>query len=242
MRSLDRPFVILRVLRENRFPMRLTEIATAANLHVATTQRIVNLLIRHGYVERTGVEYRLGLVSLVDGFTYLSTNGLKQIAEPVLMELTASTRLTSILSVRFELAEVSVLLVSSTPQSRFQAKVGEPVSLMDGGAGILAATLSPEELDHLLDGVEKIPLASGKVLSRQEFIDSLETIRERGYALGQGLGNRSEVSVAVPVMNRADDVVAAIQVTGYIEEIPVDVNSLVAELKRASAAITRRVP
>jgi hypothetical protein len=37
-------------------------------------------------------------------------------------------------------------------------------------------------------------------------------------------------------------VLAAIQVSGLIEDIPVDVDSLVAELQRASAAITRRIP
>jgi DNA-binding IclR family transcriptional regulator len=126
------------------------------------------------------------------------------------LELTALMKLISIPSVRFELTEVSVLLVPSTAQSRFQAKVGEPVSLMEGGAGILAGTPSPEDLERLLDGVEKIPLASGKVLSREEFIENLDTIRECGYVLGEGLGNRSEFSVTVPVLNRAGEVVAAI--------------------------------
>ena len=241
-RSLDRPFVVLRVLRENRFPMRLTEIATAANLHLASTQRIVNLLIKHGYVERAGVDYRLGVVSLIDGFTYLSTNTLKQIAEPVLLELTAATKLTSILSVRFDLTEVTVLVVPGTPHSRYQAMVGEQVPLVVGGAGVLAAALSPDDLERLLDGVEEIPLASGTVLGRMEYMENLEVIRTRGYALGPGQADRGGVSVAVPVTNHADDVVAAIQVTGHIEDIPVDVDALISELKRASAAITRRAP
>ena len=242
LRSLDRPFVILRVLRENRFPMRLTEIATAAKLHLATTQRILNLLIKHGYVERAGVEYRLGLVSLIDGFTYLFTNSLKQIAEPVLMELTASTKLTSMLSVRYDLTEVRVLLVPGTSQRRFQATVGEQVPLVAGGARVLAAALSPEDLERLLEGVERIPLAGGTELDRQEFIESLGAIRERGYAFGQGQGIGGGVSIAVPVMNNQGDVVAAIQVSGQIEDISVDVNALVFELKRASAGITRRLP
>lgn len=242
VRSLDRPFVILRVLRDNRFPMRLTEIATASKLHLATTQRLVNLLIKHGYVERSGVEYRLGLVSLIDGFTYLSTNNLKQIAEPVLLELTASTKLTSILTVRFDLTEVTVLLVPGANHSRFQTAVGEQVPLVVGGAGVLAAALSDEDLERLLEGVEDIPLASGTVLGRKEFVEGLQAIRERGFALGQRQGDRSGVSVVVPITGRQGDVIAAIQVTGHIEDIPVDVDSLVLELRRASGAISRRLP
>ena len=242
VRSLDRPFVILRVLREHRAPMRLTEIATAAKLHLATTQRLVNLLIKHGYVERDGVEYRLGLVSLIDGFTYLLTNSLTQIAEPILLELSATTKLTSMLSVRHELTQVRVLRILSSPTPRYQATIGEQVPLTLGGARVLAAALSSEDLEQLLEGVEKIPFASGRVLDRREFIDSLSAIRERGYALGQGQGEGGSVSVAVPVMDRGGEVIAAIQVSGHIEDIPFDVDSLVNELQRASAAITRRIP
>ncbi|MDE3044506.1 MAG: IclR family transcriptional regulator [Acidobacteriota bacterium] len=242
VRSLDRPFIVLRVLRENRAPMRLTEIATATKLHLATTQRLVNLLIRHGYVERDGVEYRLGLVSLIDGFTYLLTNNLTQIAEPILLDLNASTKLTAMLSVRHDLTQVRVLRILSSPSPRYQATIGEQVPLTLGGARVLAAGLSSQDLDRLLEGVDKIPFASGRVLDRQEFVESLSAIRERGFALGQGQGEDGSVSVAVPVMSRDGEVIAALQVSGHIEDIPFDVDSLVKELQRASAAITRRIP
>jgi IclR family acetate operon transcriptional repressor len=242
IRSLDRPFMILRVLRENRAPMRLTEIATVAGLHLATTQRLVNLLIKHGYVEREGVEYRLGLVNLISGHTYLLTNSLTQIAEPILLELTMSTKLTSMLNVRYGLSQVRLLRVLSTPPPRYQAEVGEQVPLYIGGARVLAAALDPDDLDRLLEGVERVPLANGRFMDRQEFIDSLGAIRERGYAFGQGQVEGGSVSVAVPVHDRHGEVIASIQVSGLIEDIPIDVDSLVAELQRASAAITRRMP
>jgi DNA-binding IclR family transcriptional regulator len=242
LRSLDRPFVILRVLRENRVPMRLTEIATAASLHLATTQRIVNLLIKHGYVEREGLDYRLGITSLLNGATFLLTNSLTQIAEPILHQVTASTGLTSTLSVRYDLSQVLLLRVPSTPPLRYQLPVGEQTPLVVGGARVLAAALSTEDLDRLLEGVDNIPLASGLVLGRQEFIDSLQVIRERGYAFGQGQREAGAMSIAVPVMNREGEVIASIQLSSMIEDIPKDVDALVMELKRASAAISRRIP
>lgn len=96
------------------------------------------------------------------------------------MELAALMKLISMRSVRFELTEVTVFLVPSTTQSRFQAKVREPVSLMEGGASILAGTPLPEDLERLLDGVEKIPLASGRALSREDFIENVDSICECG--------------------------------------------------------------
>jgi len=241
-RSLDRPFKILEVLRESRVPMRLTDIAGASHLHLATTQRLVNLLIRHGYVEREGQLYRIGLTSMINGFTYLLTNGLIQCAEPVLLELTASTKLTSMLNVRHDLTQVRVFRVLGTPPPRYQAEVGEQISLVSGGARIFAAWLSDEDLERLLEGVDTIALASGKVLDRREFVDSLAAIRDRGYAFGQGQGESGSVSIAVPVFAHQGEIVASVQVTGLIEEIPFDVDALVFELKRASTAITRRMP
>ncbi|MBW4077341.1 MAG: IclR family transcriptional regulator [Acidobacteria bacterium] len=242
VRSLDRPFVILRVMREHRRAMRLTEIATAAQLHLATTQRIVNLLVRYGYVERDGLEYHLGVASLLNGNTYLMTNRLIQAAEPVLQELTSSTGLTSSLTVRYEFNAVLLLRASSSPPLRFQLPIGELMPLVVGGARVLAAHLDDSELMDLLEGVEKIPLASGVVLDRTEFIESLKVIRERGYAFGQGQREAGALSIAVPVFNREHEVIAAIQLSAMIEDIPVDVDALVIELKRASGAITRRIP
>ncbi len=242
VRSLDRPFMVLLALRENRAPMRLTEIAQATGLHLATTQRLVNLLVRHGYVEREGVEYRLGLVNLISGHTYLLTNSLTQIAEPILLGLTDVTKLTSMLNVRYDLTQVRLLRILSTPPPRYQAEVGEQVPLYLGGARVLAAALEPEDLDRLLDGIERVPLANGRFMDRQEFVESLGAIRERGYAFGQGQGEGGSVSVAVPVHDRAGQVIASIQLSGFIEDIPLDVDALVTELRRASAAITRRIP
>ena len=242
VRSLDRPFVILQVLREHRRSMRLTEIASAAQLHLATTQRIVNLLIRYGYVERDGLDYNLGVTSLLNSSTYLMTNRLIQLAEPILQELTTSTGLTSSLTIRHEFAAVLLLRVSSTPPLRFQLPIGEKMPLVVGGARVLAAQLSVDELNELLADVVDIHLASGVVLDRSEFIESLKVIRERGYAFGQGQREAGALSIAVPVVDRDGSVVAAIQLSAMIEDIPVDVDALVIELKRASSAISRRIP
>jgi DNA-binding IclR family transcriptional regulator len=242
-RSLDRPFVVLRVLREARGPLRLTEIATSSQLHLASTQRIVNLLIRYGYVEREGLEYRIGLESLVNAAVYRLTNSLIGVAEPVLQQVTATTGLTSTLAVRHDLSQVIVLRVPSNPPMRYQLMIGEETPLVVGGARVLAAALAPEELDRILEGVENIPLASGIVLGRHEFIDSLRVIRERGYAFGQSQREAGAMSIAVPVFDRAEEeVIASIQLSSLIEDIPRDVDALVVELKRASAAITRRMP
>ncbi len=241
-RSLDRPFVVLRVLRERRAPMRLTEIAQAAQLHLATTQRIVNLLVHYGYVEREGFDYRLGVAPLLDGTVFLQTNRLVQAAETVLGELTAATNLTSTLTVRVDLTAVLLYRVASVPPMRYQVPIGEQLPLTVGGARVHAAYLEDEDLERLLEGVDEIRLASGVAVTRDEFVANLGVIRERGYAFGQGQRQAGGLSIAVPVFDRAGEMVAGIQLSALIEDIPKDVEALVVELQRASAAITRRLP
>ncbi|MDE3064118.1 MAG: hypothetical protein KGJ36_00415, partial [Acidobacteriota bacterium] len=139
------------------------------------------------------------------------------------------------------MTQVLLLRVNGNPPMRFQLPVGEQTSLVFGGARVLAAAMPADELDRLLEGVEDFPLASGFVLDRGEFLEGLRAIRARGYALGQGQHEVGTISVTVPVYDPEGGVVAAIQLSGMIEDIPIDVDNLVIELKQASGAITRRM-
>ena len=60
MRSLDRSFDLLNVLQTAHQPLRLAEISRASALHIATAQRIVNVLVARGYAARSGDGYTAG--------------------------------------------------------------------------------------------------------------------------------------------------------------------------------------
>jgi IclR family acetate operon transcriptional repressor len=243
MRSLERAFAILAIIRERRVPLRLSDIARASGLHLATTQRILNVLVEQGYVAQEGQGYSMGISSLLNSYTFLVTNNISQIALPIMQELTSQSGWTSSLSVRVNLSQVMISRIEGLPPLRYRMPIGEPMALHLGGARILAAALKPNELNALLDAVPEIRLASGEVVTRDEFVESLHVIREQGYVYGFSQRELGAASVAVPVFGRDDDVVASLQISFLAEELTNDkIEWTIVELKRASLAITKRIP
>jgi len=242
-RSIERSLEILAVLRDSRVPLRLSEIARATGNHLATTQRIVNVLLRFGYVEQEGGGYSVGITSLMNAYTYLLSNSLIQVAHPVAQELAATTGFAASLSVRVELKQILLLRVDGATPLRYRLPVGEPLPLHLGGARILAATLGPQELQRLLDELHEIRLATGEVVTHEQFIDSLRVIREQGHVYGYSQRYPGAASASVPVFNRDRQVIASLQLSGFAEEM--DESKMVwciDELKRASSSLEQRLP
>ena len=82
MRSLDRAIDVLEVLEDAHTGLRLSEIARRADLHVATTQRILGALEARGRVERDDSRYRAGAALLFGAHAYLT----KPVTDEVLLQ------------------------------------------------------------------------------------------------------------------------------------------------------------
>jgi len=95
----------------------------------------------------------------------------------------------------------------------------------------------------LIDSLGEIRLASGDILSGEEFRAALDLIRAQGYAAGVSQRELGAASVAVPVYGREGLLRAALQLSGRADDFEsTKLGGYVAELTRASAAITRRIP
>ena len=243
VRSLERAFEILRILRETSVPLRLSDVARESGNHLATTQRIMNVLVRAGYVVHEGGGYSMGVTSLLNAHTYLVSNSLIRVAMPVVQELVATTGFTASLSVRVEMKQILLLRIEGPSPLRYQLPVGEPMPLHLGGARVLAAALESMELEELLREIPTIRLADGETLTHDQFVGSLRIIREQGHVCSYSQREFGAASAAAPVHDRDGLVIASLQVSGLAEDFDeTKMNWCVAELKRASAGIKKRFP
>jgi IclR family acetate operon transcriptional repressor len=223
--------------------MRLTDIALESGIHLATTQRILSVMLQYGYVSQERYGYTVGVTSVINAFAFHLTNSLSQITQPIMQELTAASGLMTSLSIRVEFEQVVVLRVEGSAPLRYLLPVGEPTPLYLGGARIFAATLSPEDLTELLEGLPEIRLASGRVVTEQELVNNLKEIRDLGYVYSYSERDLGSASVAVPIFSQEGIVVASLQVSGPAVDLDDSkVEWSILELKRASAAITKRLP
>ncbi|MBW4030685.1 MAG: IclR family transcriptional regulator [Acidobacteria bacterium] len=243
MRSLERSFEILDILRRSRVPMRLTDISIESGIHLATTQRILSVMQHYGYVSQERYGYTVGVTSMINAYAFHMTNSLSQITLPILQELAGASGFTSALSVRVDMAQVMILRVEGNEPARYLLPMGELTPLHMGGARVLAAALSDEDVKELMKDIAEFRLASGHVVTRKEFIKTLAVIREQGYVYSVSERELGSASVAVPILSQEGEAVASLQVFGRAADLDQSkADWCIVELKRASSAITKRLP
>jgi IclR family acetate operon transcriptional repressor len=242
MRSLERAIDVLEVLENARTPLRLSEIARRAGLHVATTQRILTVLERRGRVEHDDLTYRTGVAMLFGAHSYLSTSTLAQSAYPVLQELASGTGLTASLFIRTGWSRAVIARVEGKRPLRYELPIGERLPLHLGAGKVLAADMSRDELRQLLDQIGPIVTADGRRVSRKAFLADIAKIRQQG--LGVAFSERvfGMASVAAPVVRPDGRYAGAAQISALAEDMPEEeLESLTVEVRRAAAAISQRL-
>lgn len=242
MRSLDRAIDVLEVLENAHTGLRLSEIARRANLHVATTQRILGALEARGRVERDDSRYRAGAALLFGAHAYLTASPLVSAARPILQDLAAETGLASSVFVRTGHSRAIIARVEGSDPLRYELPVGERLPLHVGAGKVLAAQLEPAEIDSLVLEVAPFTTASGHEVNADELRAELEEVRARGYSLSYGERVLDHRSVAAPVRSREGVVVAAIQIAGTSESFPeAKVDAMSAAIRNAAEALGRRL-
>jgi IclR family transcriptional regulator, acetate operon repressor len=242
MRSVERAFDVLEVMRSNGRPLRLSDVARSAGLHPATTQRILGVLERRGYVARENSGYVVGVGSLLAANRFLVDNALIRAATPVLQQLAAGSGLTATLYVRMRLIRVLIARVEGKDPLRYEFPLGQDLPLHLGAGKVLACAMPQDELASLLETVSDLTWVSGKRVSEAEFRAELKRIREQGYYVSREELRLGRSSVTAPIHAPDGQVLAAVSISGQADEMPLEASagSLIAEVRQAAAAISAR--
>lgn len=243
MRSLDRAFDVLAVLQDAKQPMRLSEIARHSGLHIATAQRIVNVLLERGYAARTGETYTAGPAALAVAHAFMVTNPLSLLAQTTLQQLASATGYTASIFVRVENSRVLIGRVESDNPLSYVLPVGERLPLHLGGAGkIILADLPPDEARAMVPP-DEIALASGGTVASAELLAELDTIRRAGHAISVSERTYGIASVSAPVRAPDGRLVAVLGVTGPADAFTDTLlPRLITEVRRAAATLGARIP
>lgn len=239
MRSLERAIDVLEVLDNSRQPLRLSEVARRAGLHVATTQRILNSLEARGRVERDDAGYRPGVALLFGAHAYLLTSPLVASALPHLQDLAAATGLTASLFVRTGLSRAVVSRIEGVRPMRYVLPIGERLPLTHGAGKTLAAYLSKEELAELLAASPNLDTADGRHVTKREFTSELSRIRREGFGWSRNGRAIGVASIAAPIFDRSERCIAGVQVAASTADLTEEqIPEVSTEVRRAAAAIS----
>lgn len=242
MRSLERAIDVLEVLDSARGSLRLNEIARRADLPVATAQRILAVLETRDRVERDANGYRPGIALAFGAHAFSTTNPLIRAARPVLMELASVTGLTATLFREHHGQRVVLSRAGNARNFGYELVIGSRLPLYIGAGKALLARLDDETVENCLDSAESATHEPLSAAEREALGADLAEIRERGFSISREEREIGVASVAA-ALPAEYGVLAAVQVTGTIDDFPEEqTQSLGRQVRQAAISIGHGLP
>ena len=242
MRSVERAFDVLGVLEQARGPLRLSEIARRAGLHVATAQRLLNVLIARGYAIREEAGYQVGPHVLTAAHAYLVGSRLSQASTPVMQQLAAATGLAVALFIPVTGARVQIARVEGRNPLRYVLPIGERLPLHLGAGKSLLAWFPDEDRERVITQACPFTTAAGMQVTAEELRADLAAVKERGYAVSAGERVGDVTGISAPVFGRSGLTGCLTVVARAHDLTPDDAARLGAELLRATEGIGSLLP
>jgi IclR family transcriptional regulator, pca regulon regulatory protein len=221
--SLDRGLRLLQAFGERTAPMTLSEIAVAAGLPRATARRILFTLQHAGFVSSDGKQFALTPHVLTLAGSYLRSNPIVAVLQPVLDEIAMAAQ------------EISSLAVLDGDDVVFIAR-GSPTRIFSGGVDIgyrlpsfctavgraMLGRLSDAELKTRLSGMRREALTPQTVTDPKRLLATIIADRARGHSLVDREAEPHFRSIAVPLRRYDNAIVGAINIGAHVDRISTD--------------------
>lgn len=214
--ALSRGLQTLEVFSQDTPSLSLTEIASEAGLDKSTAFRVAYTLEKLGYLERDPEtkRYRPGLKVLRLGFFVLNNMEMVPIALPYLKALSTNSRETTNMTVRDGNEIVYIARYKTNQILDVNLHLGSrlPVYCTSMGKAQLI-NLSKKELRDLLGEGPYPKTGLNTITHLDHLVTELDKVRKQGYAI-----NNEELvvglrSVAAPVLDAEEHVIAAVNIS-----------------------------
>ena len=218
--SLDRGLRLLQAFGARPAPMTLSEIAGLAGLPRATARRILLTLQHGGYVSSDGKLFAPTPHVLTLAGSYLRSNQIVAVLQPVLDEIASAAQ------------EISSLAVLDGDDVVFIAR-GSPTRMFSGGVDIgyrlpsfctavgrvLLGRVGDAELKTRLSAMKREALTPQTLTDPKRLLAAIAADRARGYSLVDREAEPHFRSIAVPVKRYDGTIVAAINIGAHVDRV-----------------------
>ncbi|MDD7973101.1 IclR family transcriptional regulator [Roseinatronobacter alkalisoli] len=244
IKSVDKALRLLEILSQSDRPMRLRDISDASGLTRSNAFRMLQTLRDLGYVQQNGdgSYYDLTLKLFEVSARKVASNSLVSAAHPILQRLSEHVTENVMLSVREDLTSVVIDRIESRAFVRTFAYLGAraPLHTVSGGKVLLA--YAPDEVVAAMSQ-NLVRFTARTITDPDRLAQEIAAIRKRGYATAFHEINEAARGVAVPIRSRHGDVVAALSISGPMEDLSDElIGDFVAFLKEHAALIERAWP
>lgn len=245
IRSLAKGFAVIKAFGPDHPKLTLTEVARATGLTRAGARRVLLTLKSLDYVTGDDRYFRLQPRVLELGYSYLASQPWWRVAQTVVKRM--ADEIDNPVAAGVIDADSAIYLAHARPQ-RFEAfvrSVGTRIPIGASAMGrALLAHLPDAEREARLTGLSLVRLTKSTIVDRERLRQVLARILRTGYAL---VDQELEVglrSLAVPIADRAGQVVAAIGLSTSDpgEDAKSVLSRYLEPLQAASREIARSLP
>ena len=179
-----------------------TETASFLGFNRSTCHRFLVMLKELGYVVRdNSSRYRLSFKIFELGMKVNNKLEIKKIAYPFMMQLAAEFNETVNLGYWAGMSVVHVEKLDTEEVLRIDVKVGSLAPAYCTGLGkAILAHLPAHELEAYLNNIEFRAFTENTIVSKEELVEELKKVRERGFAIDDEELAKGLRCVAAPVL------------------------------------------
>ena len=221
VQSLARGLSVLQAFGPKRSRLTLTELGQATGMNKASVQRLTDTLLALGFLGRNQhKEYYLGPKVLSLGYAFLEGSQLREIARDHLRRFSEANGRTVNLCVLDDLDTVVVYRREVQSFFKFDVAAGSRLPSYATSMGkILLAALPDAELKARLKRLKLTRLTPHTITDRDVLWRELMEVRQRGWAVGDREASLALYSLAVPIINQRQRVMATINVSIFAEQM-----------------------
>ncbi len=201
--TVARTLAVLTVMAERGGAVGVTDIATALDLPMSTSHRLLDLLRGAGFVERDAAQrrYRLGLQFLRVASLVRQHTSFAELGQPALERITGQTGETAVFCEYLPDRHMAAYAAKcDSPHTlRYRIALFEPLPVECGASGRAILAFLPVQIRDSVCAAPRPSPFSGKRATGGALAAQLEVVRRQGFALSSGEKLPDSIGIAVPV-------------------------------------------
>lgn len=221
--SLALGIQIIDVVAQSDHPLRFSDIQEQTGISKSNLYKYLNTLIQLDLLyrdQKTG-SYSLGYKFLEYGNAAMQNDDFIERLTPYFKELSNLTNMTTLLSLWVNDSPVITNIWNTNFGLSIGAQVGTKLPINSSTGKIFAAYANSLEITNWIEAQQN-ELANFDVAAFQR---ELKEIRKNGFSFAHEPLVRHVSSIGLPILNYKNELVGAITVVGFEEDVPTDTSS-----------------
>ncbi|MFS0575703.1 IclR family transcriptional regulator [Sporosarcina sp. 179-K 3D1 HS] len=242
--SVKNAMRMLRLFHSKQTEIGLTSLAKQIGVPKSTAHRTASLLVKEGFLSknpRSG-KYRLGLSLLTLGGVVSTHREMYREAFPVVSELVQEVNETAHICLLENDEVVYLFRKESERQNRLITSIGRKNPIHCTGEGLCILAFQDERTIERVLSNPLYPYTTKTLTEREEILQELELIRERGYAISVEQFYEGFMGIAAPIRDYSHHVVSSLAIIGSTSTItPEKFPELIAKVMDAAKEISEHL-